>query len=338
MITIYDIAKKTGYTAPTISKAINGNGGLSQKTRARILKVVEDLEYKPNMAARALTTRKTHLIGVIFEDSNMGRGFEHPLFGGLLNAFRYLVEDAGYDILFLSKHFQQKNNSYVEHSQYRDVDGILLLNPDASSLELSKLAECGIPCVSTNDFIPGISTIVSANKEAGFQATEYLISMGHRNIGFLGAPFTSTSRASVERRQGYEEALKKANLNVNSSYIEVCTGWQIEAGFEGAKRLCERNKDLTAVFCANDTIAFGLILYCNQNNIPLPDKLSIVGFDDDRVASYITPSLTTFRQNKQILAKMTADVLLQSIAGNQITETIRVPAEMIIRDSVKKII
>jgi LacI family transcriptional regulator len=338
LVTIYDIAKKTGYTAPSISKALNGTGGLSQKTREKILLAAEELGYKPNMAARALTTKRTYLIGVIFEDSNMGRGFEHPLFGGLLNRFRELVEAAGYDIIFLSKNFGTKKNAYAEHSQYRDVDGVLLLNPDSPPEDLTEITKRGIPCVSTNDYIPNICTILSENKKAGREAVAYLVLNGHRKIGFLGAPFSRSSRASIERREGYEEALKKAHIPINPSYTEICKAWHKEAGYEGAKMLLERNKDLTAIFCANDTIAFGVMQYCKDKDIILPDELSLVGFDDDRVASYTTPALTTFQQNKEVIAEMAADALLQAIAGIPNPDFIRVPAKMIIRDSVKKIL
>lgn len=337
MITIYDIAKKTGYTAPSISKALNGTGGLSDKTRKKILEAATELGYKPNMAARALTTRKTNLIGVIFEDSDMGRGFEHPLFGGLLNKFRAQVERAGYDIIFLSKNFGNKINAYAEHAEYRDVDGVLILNPDSPAEAFCEIAKRGIPCVSTNDFVPGICTIVSENIKTGTQAVAYLISKGHRNIGYLGASSSESSRASTERQQGYEKALKDANIPINTSYIKTCNAWHIEAGYEGAKDLLSKNKNLTAVFCANDTIAFGLMRYCNECNISIPDELSVIGFDDDRVASYIRPALTTFRQNRETIAELAADTLLQAISGVPTPEIIRVPTTMLVRESVKDI-
>ena len=103
VVTIYDLAKITGYSAPTVSKALNGTGKLSEETRLKILEAAKKANYNANMAARALTTKRTKLIGIILEDVTQMGGFEHPLFGGVLNRFRSEMDIAGYDIIFLSK-------------------------------------------------------------------------------------------------------------------------------------------------------------------------------------------------------------------------------------------
>ena len=160
MITIYDLAKQTGFSAPTISKALNGNGKLSEETRQTIQDAAKKAGYTANMAAKSLSTKHSRIIGVIMEDVAMKRGFEHPLFGGLLNKFRHEIEMAGYDLLFLSKHFND-GMSYIDHCRYRDIEGILIVNPIDDDPEMKTLGSCGIPCVSTNEFIPGVCTVVT---------------------------------------------------------------------------------------------------------------------------------------------------------------------------------
>lgn len=333
MITIYDLARVTGFSAPTISKALNGTGKLSDETRKLILDTAQKLNYKTNMAARALTTKHTKLVGVILEDVVKMGGFEHPLFGGILNTFRKEMEVAGYDLLFLSKTFNTAM-SYLDHCRFRNVEGVVILNPPENDPEIKMFAHSGIPCISTNEFIPGICTIVTENEKAGRRATEVLLSKGHRKIGFVGPAFRTNSPASLERFDGYKAALAGASIGYLDELVEVCQYWDSESGYEAAKQLFARRPDITAVIAANDTIAYGVMKYLKEIGRKIPQDASIIGFDDDRMAAYTSPSLCTFRQNRDRIAELAADLLLQNIAGVPIPDVVRVPAEYIERDSV----
>jgi DNA-binding LacI/PurR family transcriptional regulator len=336
MITIYDIAAKTGYTAPTISKAINGTGYLNAKTREKILKTADEMGYQPNMVARTLTTKKSNLIGVIYDDSKMQQGFDHPLFGSMLNRFRSQVENAGYDIIFLSRHFKM---SYVAHSRYRSVDGVIIINPDDDGAdELAAVQEAGIPCISTNNYIPGICTVVTENEKSGYTGAEYLISQGHKRIAFLAGPINSFSPAAQERYTGFRRCLSDNGIDFDEHLFKECNFWYSKAGYEGFAQICSSTTDFTAVFAADDLLALGVMQYAEENHIAIPDQLSIIGFDDDRVASFCHPRLTTFAQNKVLIADLAAETLLQLIVGIPAPEIIRVPADLVIRESVRKIL
>jgi DNA-binding LacI/PurR family transcriptional regulator len=335
MITIYDIAEKTGYSAPTISKALNGTGYLNVQTREKIIEVAKEMGYEPNMVARTLTTKKSNLIGVIYDDSKMLQGFDHPLFGGMLNRFRFQVEIAGYDLIFLSKLFKL---SYTAHSKYRCVDGVIIINPDDVGCDdLVAIHEAGIPCISTNNYIPGICTVLTENEKSGYQAAKYLISMGHRKIAFIAGPITKFSPAAEERYIGFRKCLKDYGISFDERMFEECDFWYSKAGYEGFTRLRNRISDFTAVFAADDLLAFGIMQYAEEYNIKIPDQLSLIGFDDDRVSSFCHPRLTTFRQNKDQIADLAAETLLQLIVGIPAPDVMRVPADLIIRDSVKDI-
>lgn len=336
MITIYDLAKATGYSAPTISKALNGNGKLNQKTREIILKAAKEAGYKPNMAAKSLSTKHSKLIGVILEDVAMLRGFEHPLFGGLLNRFRHEIELAGYDLLFLSKNFNN-GMSYIDHCKYRDIEGIIVVNPIDNDAEVQRLGDCGIPCVSTNEFIPGICTIVSDNEPAGHYAAEYLYNKGHRAIGFLGAPFRANSPAAMERYAGFTEALKASGMEFDERYLEKCDAWFDRSGYEGMKRLYQRCPDITSVFIVCDSLAFGAMKYLAEIGKRIPEDISIIGFDDDTNVSTTAPFLSTFRQDRDKIASLSAEMLMQRMAGLPVPKIVRVPVEFVERKSVKQL-
>ena len=335
MITIYDLAKQTGFSAPTISKALNGNGKLNEKTRQTIQDAAKKAGYTANMAAKALSTKHSRLIGVIMEDVAMKRGFEHPLFGGLLNKFRHEIEMAGYDLLFLSKHFND-GMSYIEHCRYRDVEGILIVNPIDDDPEMKELASCGIPCVSTNEFIPGVCTVVSDNETAGQTAARILFEAGHEKIGFLGAPFRENSPAALERYNGFKAGLESYGKDFDERYLQVCDAWWDQAGYDGMKKLYERCPDLTAVFIVCDALAFGAMKYLLEIGKHIPDDISIIGFDDDTTVLKAAPTLCTFRQDRDKIAQLASEVLLQGIAGVPSPQVVRVPAEYVGRSSVRR--
>jgi len=337
MVTIYDIAKKTGYSAPTISKALNGTGGLSAATRKRILDVAEEIGYKPNMAARSLTTKKSFLIGIIYEDFYMKAGFEHPLFGGILNTFRTEMESSGYDLIFLSKLFCSGKTSYLDHCILRNVDGVVIINPAETVDELIELANSDIPCVSTNDIIPGIPYVITENFDAGYKAAEYFIQNGHKKFGYLAAPSNEYTRASTERLEGFKSCIEKNGYDFDDSYVEKCPSWFRENGFDAMKKLWGRHPDITAVFSANDSICVGAMNYCQSIGVEVPDKVSFIGFDDEMFSSYCSPTLSTFKQRRDQIAEVAAEILSNRLAGLPVSDFIRISADFVERESVKNL-
>lgn len=336
VVTIYDLAKITGFSAPTVSKALNGTGKLSEETRQKILEAAKQANYNANMAARALTTKRTKLIGIILEDVTQMGGFEHPLFGGVLNRFRSEMDIAGYDIIFLSKALNKTMN-YTDHCNYRNVEGVLIMNPPPGDEEIKNFADSGIPCVSTNEIIKGVCSIVTENTEAGKQACSEFIKAGHKRIGFIGPEFTEASPASLERHNGYKAALEEAGIEYDESLVEICDYWDSESGYKAAKILFERCPDVTAIFAANDTVAFGIMRAAYELGKKMPEDISLIGFDDDRMSRFANPALSTFKQDRERIAELAAECLLQSIAGIPKPEIVRVPAEFVSRDSVCKI-
>ena len=336
MVTIYDIANASGVSAPTVSKALNGTGHLSDKTRDLILSKAKEMGYEPNSVARSLATKRTYLIGVIYDDPSMQRGFSHPVFSVVLNKFRECVEAAGYDIIFLSCHTKM---SYRAHAAFRSVEGIAIINAHTKfHAELEELGKTGIPCISTNAVIPGICTIISDNKKAGYKAAEYLVSRGHRKIGFLGAPNDSLFYASRERYEGFCQYMNEKGIPVDSTYKEDCDYWNVVSGQKTFARLYERHPDMTAVFAVSDLIAMGVRNFVREKGIKIPQELSIVGFDDDYVSEYTYPRLTSFRQDSEGMATLAADLLLQHMVGLPIpNKLIHLPCEFMERDSVARI-
>lgn len=335
MVTIYDIAKATGHTAPTVSKALNGLGTLSEKTRKYIVDTAKEMGYEPNITARTLTTKKSNLIGVIFDDTGMNKGFAHPLFSVLLNRFREQVENSGYDLVFLSRYSKM---SYYSHARYRSVDGVIIINPATADLgEFKEFVDENIPRVSTNSIMEGICTIISDNERGGFVATDYLIKKGHKKIAYLCAPQRGISSAPQERLAGYKKALEENKIPYDESLFVESELWDKSGGYEAFKKLYQRTHDFTAIFCATDLLAFGVYEACEELGLKIPDDISVIGFDDDSASELMTPKLTTFHQDAIKIADLSAEMMIQQIAEIPVPEIIRCDAEFIERQSVRSL-
>lgn len=337
MVTIYDIAEKTGFSPPTVSKALNGTGGLRDATRALILKAAKEMGYTPNMTARSLSTNRSHLVGVIYEDYYMLKGFKHPLFSDILNSFRKVIENAGYDLLFLSRTLGARQMTYLEHCAYRNVDGILIMNPVPGDEEVARLIDCGRPCVSANEPIPGISTVVTENEKGAIEAVQYLVDLGHKKIAYVSGPQRPSAPAAYERLKGYQACLAKNRIDFDPALVEECLFWHSEAGFEATKRLLSRRRDFTAIFASNDTLACGAMKALIGEGLSIPGDVSIIGFDGDELDEYLNPRLTTIWQNCEEIGATSADLLLKKLAGEPTPDTVYIPARLIERDSCRKL-
>ena len=333
MVTIYDIAKATGHSAPTVSKALSGVGTLSAETRKKIIETAKAMNYEPNMTARTLATKKSQIIGVIYDDTGMSRGFSHPLFSVVLNRFREQIEQAGYDIIFLSRHF---NMSYFAHAKYRSVDGIIIINPaEYKSESFEAFIKHKTPCVSTNTIIDGICTVITENESGGYQAAEYLFKKGHKRIAFLSGPRNNLSTAGYERYKGFIKACEDYKIPFDENLYEECDYWHSKAGYEGFNRLWNRTHDFTAVFACSDMLAYGVMELAEEKNISIPDDISLMGFDNDNGTQFSRPKLTTFSHDAIKIADMAAEMLFQQLNEIPVPPIIRFPAQLIERASVK---
>ena len=332
MVTIYDIAEATGYSAPTVSKALNGLGSLSEETRQRIMDKAKELGYEPNITARTLTTKKSYLIGVIYDDTGMNKGFSHPLFSPVLERFREKVEAAGYDIIFLSRHF---NMTYFSHANFRSIDGVIIINPATNTpADFEDFVKTNLPRVSTNSVFDGICTVITANEQGGYEAAEYFVNHGHKKIGYISAPVDGISTAPTERYNGFKTALEKYNLFDESLY-ELSAGWDKDSAAEAFARLIKRRKDLSAVFVTSDQLALGVYEYARNHGLRIPEDISLIGFDDDIASEYL--GLTTFRQSTTEIADISAQMMLDQIEGKTVPPIVRCRPLLIERNSVKTI-
>ncbi len=337
MSTIYEIAKIAGVSPTTVSKVINNYPDVSDKTRARIQKILNEENFLPNAQAQFLSTKRTWTLGIVyFED--LGVGLNHPFFSAVLEAFKKQADKHGYSLLFGSKNDRLKNDTFLEYFKYRSVDGIAIICTDPNDKETLELIESDFPIVVIDMFNKNTSTVTSDNVEGCNLAINYLYDLGHRKIAHISGASYSDNWPSTIRKEGYIKAMNRLNLKILDGYIADGVNFDVSGGYKAMKDLLKLKERPTAVFASCDKIAIGAINAIKEVGLSIPEDISIIGFDDIELAKYITPKLTTIRQKCDEIGKTTVDLLVEQInqkAKLKINKII--PVELMERDSCRKI-
>ncbi|MBM7094838.1 LacI family DNA-binding transcriptional regulator [Bacillus sp. H-16] len=335
MTTIYDIAKKTGFSITTVSRALNNYTDVSEKTKKKILEAVDEMGYYPNSIARSLTTKKSWALGVIFVE-DLGVGIKHPFFSAVIESFKQNVESLGYDIIFLSRNIGGEEKSYVDHAIHRGVDGIIVMCSDFEDKEVQKLIESPIPSLVVDLHSDKSSVVYSDNYRGSILAVDHLHELGHRKIAHIKGH--QKTFAGLERLRGYRSAMENYGLDIPSSYIADGGFFSYEGGYDAMKEILSLEDRPTAVFVSGDNMALGALKACKEAGVSVPDDLSIVGFDDIEISKHITPGLTTIRQDTDLIGKKASEVLVQQInMRSRDYAAVTIPVQLVVRESTKAI-
>lgn len=331
MGTIYDLAKKTGFSITTVSKALNNYKDVSDKTRAKILKAAAEMDYLPNAHAQSLSTKKSWAIGVMFSEANEV-GMKHPFFNGIIESFRHATEEQGYDLIFASRNLRNRNMSYLDHFKHRAVDGIVVICSDRMDEQVQELMESDIPIVVVDMDSADCSVVYSDNIEGARLAVNHLYELGHRKIAHIAGD--RTIDAGAARIKGYELAMQTHNLSIESGYLINAGFFSVEEGKQAMEKLLRLDPPPTAVFVAGDQMAIGAIEAVHEHGLQVPEDISIVGYDDIDMVKYITPKLTTVRQDTDEIGEVAAELLIEQMtAKERLTERRVIPVKLIERSS-----
>ena len=331
MTTIYDIAKKTGFSITTVSKVLNNYTDVSDKTRKIINEAVSELGYFPSSSARTLSTKKSWSIGVVYVEES-GIGIEHPFFNAVIESLKKSIEDRGYDLLFASKKIGTETKTYLDHFQYRGVDGVVVVCSIIDDPDVQMLINSDIPTVVIDLDLRGSSVVYSDNEYGSELAVNHLHSLGHRKIAHIAGH--EDLYVGVQRKTGFISAMKKNNLPLKDEYLENGGYFTFEGGQEAMNRLLKLPEPPTAVYVAGDLMALGAIAEIRKNGLSVPEDISVVGFDDIRMARYTTPALTTIRQDTVHIGRTSANLLLDQINDKKKQfMSVKIPVTLIKRDS-----
>ena len=340
MITLKELAARCNVSIATISNILNGKSNVSQTTKERVLKVIEETGYKPNYMARTLRARKTNTVGLIIDD--IGAFSSPDLVEGVLD----LLEAQGYKTIIETLRLYSKWDNTPDSPEYaravRDsvdemlsikVDGILFIAAHAHDIEYFT-EEIGVPIViayayENDNKIPAIKI---DDFESSYIMTKHLIEKGHKKIAIIGG--AKSDRHESDRLGGFEKAMKEAGLAVNKNLVEA-GGWSREGGYKACASLFKKSGDFTCIFCFNDLMAAGVYDYLYEQGKQPGKDYAVAGFDNREMSDYLTPPLTTMEIPLEEIGRRAAEVLLKKIDGKEIeTNDIKIPCRLIERKSV----
>ncbi|MBN1201991.1 MAG: LacI family DNA-binding transcriptional regulator [Anaerolineae bacterium] len=326
--TIFDIARKSGVSYSTVSRALSGYEFVKSSTREKVLQAARELEYVPNQQARSLAGGRSNMIGVLVPD------LSNSYISEIIHGIDDELAKSDYNIILYTTHRHQgKESEYVATMVNSGADGLLLVVPLISSSYLDALHQQDFPYVlldQMNERKQSLS-VIATNRAGAYEATQYLIELGHRHIGFISG--LEGLNSATERLAGYKTALSDHGIHLDSEYI-VGGDFRVQGGYLATQKLLSLQKPPTAIFASNDMSAFGAIEAIRQHGLHIPDDISVLGFDDLSQASLVYPKLTTVHQPLVEMGREAVIMLLECIEypAQEMRQTI-LPTKLIIRDS-----
>ncbi len=295
--TLTDVARMAGVVAMTASRAINQSGYVSAEVRQRVAEAVKKLNYRPNMVARQLRVRHLNAIGILLPD------IANPFSTELVNGVKQVFDEAGYTTLIAttSGSIDQERASLQAFADHR-VDGIIVATRGTMMGDevLRDISRRGMPTVTIGRPVrlTAVDCVTANHWQGAFDAVTHLISIGHRDIAFIG--ISPEDRLSLRRYRGYAAALEQADLEIRDEYIvgpSIAPAFATQQdGFDGMIKLAQLTRRPTAVFARNDFTAIGAMRAAHTLGLRVPDDLAVAGFDNIPLAAFTTPPLTTVAQ------------------------------------------
>lgn len=316
-VSIKEVASYAGVSISTVSRALNGIGSVSKKTREKILHAAEELGYVPNTNAKYLKISNTRNVALLV------RGISNPFFSPIMRLIQRQISMRGYTLLVIAvDDGQDELEVALQMIQERKLCGILLLGGlyQHTQEEIERLG--GVPCVFiTFRADAGVaeklysSVIVDDTLEMQ-KGCEHLIHLNHRNIAFLAKSPMQPNTTGYRRMLGYRAALEKYNIPFDPSRIIDCE-YRPREGYDAVRAILSRDKSVTAILAAADTIAIGAAKAALTMGLRIPEDISIVGFDGIEFAEYYHPSIDSFSQPATAMAQSAVDMLFSMMDGEE---------------------
>jgi len=329
-VTIIDVAREAGVSYGTVSRVINDSLNVKDGTRKRVKEVIEKLGFIGNRNARSLVSGRSHVIGMLLPD--LGTAY----IGEIIRGIDMELELKHYDLMLFTTHRREaKESGYIASLVQGGVDGVILILPRNPANYLEKLQDQQFPYVLVDH--QGIDekgpAVGAANFQGAYDATQYLIGIGHSRIAFITG--SMDLGCSHDRLAGYKSALDKNQIDFRSEWV-IEGDFEQASGYNVAKSLMSLSERPTAIFASNDMMAFGVMNAVRDMGFRVPQDISVIGFDDIYQASQTRPALTTVRQPLEKMGSMAAKMLLEMMEKHEINaQKIELPTQLIIRESCK---
>ena len=327
----------SGVSVSTVSRVFNDYGDVSEATRQRVLETARQLDYAPSAAARTLVRQRSQLIGVVLFTGVEHPDIGHPFFQDVLVGLKHGLGARGYDLLLFATEQPHSSDagahSYVRRARQHSVDGVVLMGVDLTDPEVERLLEANIPLIGVDLDIAGAraSHVASDNVGGARIAVRHLQALGHRRIATIYGP--EETKPGADRLLGFRAELRALGLESRPGY-EQPGDFYAESGETAMHALLALREPPSAVFAASDLMAVGAIKAAHAAGLSVPGDTAVVGFDDIQLASLLTPTLTTIRQDKFGLGLAATRALVEQIENPDVTPAVlTLPVELVVRAS-----
>lgn len=328
-ITIRDIARIAGVSHTTVSRALNDSPNIRAETKDRILRIIKEMNYRPDVKARGLAMKRSGLIGLVVSD------ISNPFYAEVARGIEDKAHEKGYNVIFCSTDNEPgRTETYVKVMMEIGVDGLVFASARLHEPMVEKLIAERFPVVLVNRKLKGkgFNHVVLDNVRGAYELTAHLIKLGYRKIALIVGP--SNLSTGIERLKGYQKALKDYGVEPSSKYV-YHGPFTKATGYEGAKALLTMKERPEAIFGGNDCIAMGVIDAVEELGLRIPHDVAVVGFDDTDFASNRRIKLTTIGYKKYEMGSIGVQILIDHIERRGVDYVHRVVLEpkLVIRES-----
>ena len=328
MATIYQVSELAGVSLATVSRVVNKNARVSDKTKAKVVDAMEQLGYRPNSIAQSLASNRSNSVGLLVSE------LHGPFFGAMMSGIENEFRAAGKHTIIASGHSDENTEKEsVEFLIKRNCDALILHAEALSDEYLLHLSKKDTPLIIINRLVKGLEDrcICLDNEEGGYLATKSLIERGHKHFAYISGPLWKSD--AQDRLLGHNRALAEAKLLQDPDLIYE-GNFQQDGGRLGIEALAAKQVPFTAVVCGNDEMASGVMTMSRELGIDVPGKLSVIGFDNIIYAEYLYPKLTTVEYPVQLMGQMAAKLVLsETYKIKQPRLTNYFTPKLIVRDS-----
>lgn len=324
MSTMKDVANRAGVTVTTVSRIINDRGYISDATRTKVHRVMKELDYQPNELARALSMRRTNIIGIIVPS------LMDPYFCEVVNYLEYYASGAGYKVMICNSNNQKdKEQEYISMLKSNKVSGIVL---SSWTKNLENILPANLPVITFERVISNqISSITCDNYSGGEIATRYLLDIGCKNLLHISGT-NNIKMPADSRRDAFVRVCEGNQIPYKVFYVED-TKFQSQDYYADLEQIIVSNPEIDGIFTSSDVIAADIISLCSKNNIQIPSDIKLIGFDDTRLMSLITPKITTIHQPIEQMCSCAINTLIHQIEEGYLPTRTVLPVTFIKRES-----
>jgi LacI family transcriptional regulator len=335
--TIRDVAALAGVSHQTVSRVINNRETVARATQERVLAAIRDLDYVPNPSARGLSSKRTHTLGMVSSDVS-DHAFAEAVAGAEAEARRH-----GFFLIIgsVEEESEEDERAYLRLMLERRVEGLIVAWPtlrlDSDNQLRAIPSRVPLVVVASEAELPGATVVDVDNRRGGQDATSLLIGEGHRRIATITGPLEWPSARA--RLAGYQDALEMWRIAEEPSLIVSAPDWGLASGRSGAAHLLDRGPPFTAIFAQSDLLALGTISELRARAMTVPGDVSVLGYDDLPIASFVDPPLTTVHQPMREVGALAASLLIDEIGrerlgGKREPSRHLLPAHPVLRRSV----